>query len=153
MVSEQAPHNRPPQTVAQLKQQAKRLRSSLEVDGIAVTHSKSLELLASQLGYRDWNTAYAAAGNAGPVCPVSLGQTVEGRYLSRAFKGEVIGVKAIAPDRFRVTFSFDEPVDVVTFDSFSAFRKRVTCTVDRYGKTVEKTSDGRPHMEIQTSPN
>ncbi len=152
MISEQISNAFPSQTVAQLKQQAKRLRSSLEADGVVVTHSQSLELLARQLGHRDWNTAHAAAGNTKPACPVGLGQTVEGRYLSRNFKGEVIGIKAIAPSRFRVTFNFDEPVDVVTFDSFSAFRKRVTCTIDGRGKTTEKTSDGLPHMELRLPP-
>ena len=43
---------------------------------------------------------------------------------------------------------FDEPVDVVTWDSFSAFRRRVSCTIDRRGRTAERTSDGRPHMEL-----
>lgn len=133
-----------------LKDQAKRLRARLETDGTIIGHSKSLELLANQYGYKDWNTLHAAIGNRPPPSPVVLGAEVRGRYLGQSFKGEVIAVAALsAPDRFRVTFQFDEPVDVVTFDSFSAFRQRVTCTIDRSGRTAEKTSDGRPHMQLE----
>ncbi len=133
-----------------LKDQAKRLRVRLASDGTSISHSKSLELLANQYGYRDWNTLHAAIGNRPAPSPVALGAEVRGRYLGQPFKGEVIAIAALtAPDRFRVTFQFDEPVDVVTFDSFSAFRQRVTCTIDRSGRTAEKTSDGRPHMQLE----
>ena len=53
------------------------------------------------------------------------------------------------PGLSRMTLNFDEPVDVVTFDSFSAFRQRVNCTVDETGRTAAKTSDGRPHLELE----
>lgn len=133
-----------------LKDQAKRLRARLASDGTSISHSKSLELLANQYGYKDWNTLHAAIGNRPSHSPVALGAEVRGRYLGQPFKGEVIAIAALtAPDRFRVTFQFDEPVDVVTFDSFSAFRQRVTCTIDRSGRTAEKTSDGRPHMQLE----
>ena len=42
----------------------------------------------------------------------------------------------------------DDPVDVVTFDSFSAFRQRVTATIDEHGVSPSKTSNGRPHMVL-----
>ena len=42
----------------------------------------------------------------------------------------------------------DDPVDVVTFESFSAFRQRVHCNVDTSGRTLEKTSNGRPQVEL-----
>ena len=58
------------------------------------------------------------------------------------------GVFESDPSRMRLTLKFDEPVDVVTFDSFSAFRHRVNCVVDETGRSREKTSDGRPHMEL-----
>lgn len=133
-----------------LKDQAKRLRARLEADGTGISHSKSLELLANQYGYKDWNTLHAATGNRPLPGPVALGAEVRGRYLGQPFKGEVVAIAALtAPDRFRVTFQFDEPVDVVTFDSFSAFRQRVTCTIDRSGRTAEKTSNGQPHMQLE----
>ena len=132
-----------------LKAQARRLRATLAADGTPVGHGRALELLAHQHGYKDWNTLHAAIGNRPPPAPVAVGARVAGRYLSQPFAGEVIGVQALAtPDRFRVTLRFDAPVDVVTFDSFSAYRRRVTCTIDRAGRTAEKTSDGRPHMEL-----
>ena len=132
-----------------LKAQAKRLRATLAADGTPVGHGRALELLAHQHGYRDWNTLHAAIGNRPRPSPVAVGDRVRGRYLGQPFEGEVIGVQALAtPDRFRVTLQFDAPVDVVTFDSFSAYRRRVTGTIDRTGRTTEKTSDGRPHMEL-----
>ena len=133
-----------------LKAQAKRLRAELESDGHAVSPSRSLELLAHQYGFRDWNGLHAALGNrarSGP--PVTLGERVSGRYLGQTFAGEVIGVQALSPpDRYRVTVNFDEPVDVVTFDSFSAFRKRVSAVVDRNGVSAEKTSNRLPQMQL-----
>jgi hypothetical protein len=133
-----------------LKDQAKRLRSSLEGEGASISHSKALELIAKQYGLRDWNTLAAIAGNRPPLNPYMLGSRVSGHYLGQAFSGEIIGVQAISaqPGRYRITLDFDEPVDVVTFESFSAFRKRVSCTIGEDGCTVEKTSNGRPHLEL-----
>ena len=140
---------RPP-SIDALKNQAKRLRATLVSSDKPITHSKSLELLAHQYGYKDWNTLHAAAGNGPPTCPVSLADKVQGHYLGQPFKGEVIGVQALtSPDRFRVTLQFDEPVDVVTFGSFSNLRRRVSHIIDSTGKTAEKTSDGRPHMQLE----
>ncbi len=133
-----------------LKAQAKRLRAELEHDGHTVSHSRSLELLAHQYGFRDWNGLHAAIGNRarfGP--PVTLGERVKGRYLGQAFEGEVTGVAALStPDRYRITVDFDEPVDVVTFDSFSNYRRRVTSIVDRNGASAERTSNLQPHMQL-----
>ena len=137
-------------SIAELKGQARRLRARLASDGTSISHSKSLELMAHQFGYKDWNTLHAAIGNRPPPSPVSLGARVEGEYLGQRFAGEVIAIAALTtPNRFRVTVQFDEPVDVVTFDSFSAFRQRVTCTIDRLGTTAEKTSNGRPHLQLR----
>lgn len=64
-----------------LKDQARRLRSRLASEGDEVTHSKSLELVAAQYGYRDWNTLHAAVGNRPAFNPWMLGARVKGRYL------------------------------------------------------------------------
>ena len=138
-------------TINELKQQAKRLRADLEADDRGISHSRSLEMVAHQYGYKDWNTLHAAAGNEPPPSPVSLGQRVRGHYLGQAFEGEVSGVQSMvtAPDRFRVTVQFDQPVDVVTFDGFSNFRKRVMCVIDRAGQSAEKTSNGVPQMQLR----
>ncbi len=136
-------------SIEQLKEQARRLRAVLHSDGKSITHSQSLELLAHQHGFRDWNTLYAAIGIGVPPCPVSIGARVAGTYLGQSFEGEVIALETMTrPDRFRITLRFDEPVDVVTFDSFSNFRRRVSCIIDRSGKTIEKTADGRPHVQL-----
>jgi hypothetical protein len=130
-----------------LKAQAKRLRQALAEDGDFISHGEALELLAKQMGFRDWNTLHAAAGNR--PSPLQLGAKVSGTYLGQKFSGEIIGVEALSAGRWRVTIDFDEAVDVVTFDSFSAFRKRVTATVGGDGRSMEKTSNGRPQMEIR----
>ncbi|MBP1885414.1 glyoxalase superfamily protein [Sinorhizobium mexicanum] len=134
-----------------LKDQARRLRSRLASEGEQISHSKSLELVAAQYGYRDWNTLHAAVGNRPRFNPWMLGSRVKGHYLGQAFNAEILSAHAISaePGRYRLTFKFDEPVDVVTFESFSAFRQRVTATIDETGRTVEKTSNGRPHLELE----
>ena len=137
-------------SIENLKDQAKRLRAELEATGQPTGHSRSLELLAHQYGYNDWNTLHAAIGNRPPPSPVTIGARVQGQYLGQAFAGEVIGVRMLgASGKCRVTFDFDEPVDVVTFASFSNFRRRVSCVIDEHGVTAEKTSDGRPHLKLQ----
>ena len=133
-----------------LKDQAKRLRAGLATGGQDITHSKSLELLAGQYGFRDWNTLHAVVGNRPPLNPWMLGSRVRGHYLGQPFEATILGVQAVTAQtgRYRLMLDFDEPVDVVTFDSFSAFRKRVQCTIDETGRTVEKTSNGRPQVEL-----
>ncbi len=42
------------------KTMASRLRARLTGNGIEITHSQALEIVAAQLGYRDWNTCAAA---------------------------------------------------------------------------------------------
>ncbi|NNC11402.1 glyoxalase [Planctomonas sp. JC2975] len=42
------------------KAMARRLRARMDADGIPITHSHALELVAAALGHRDWNTAAAA---------------------------------------------------------------------------------------------
>lgn len=135
----------------ELKAQAKRLRSKLESDGATISHGKSLELLAHQLGYKDWNTLHAASGNRPPQASLKIGGRVSGHYLGQPFNAEILGIQAsTAADRSRVTLLFDRPVDVVTFDSFSSFRNRVTCNIGKDGKTVEKTSNGQPQLSLWT---
>jgi hypothetical protein len=134
-----------------LKDQARRLRKRFVDDGQAIGHARALELIAAQYGFRDWNTLHAKVGNRPPFNPWMLGARVRGHYLGQPFDAEVRGVQALSaePGRYRLTLHFDEPVDVVTFESFSAFRQRVSCTVDETGRSRERTSDGRPHLELE----
>ncbi len=133
-----------------LKDQAKRLRTALNARGGTLSHGHALERLAKQYGFRDWNTLHAALGNRPDFDPYALGSRVRGSYLGQPFEGRVIGVQAVLsrPDLHRLVLDFDEPVDVVRFESFSAFRKRVTCTVDASGCSPARTSDGRPQVEL-----
>ncbi len=136
-------------TLDALKSQAKRLRSELAQSGTELGHSRALELMAKQYGFKDWNTLHAAVGNRPQPAPVMLGQRLSGRYLNQPFEGEVIGVQAMAePGRFRVTLMFDAPVDVVTFEGLNNFRQRVSGVINRDGVTAEKTSDGTPHLVL-----
>lgn len=141
-------------SIEELKTEARRLRDSLAHSGAPVTHSRSLELVARQKGYRDWNTLHAAIGLAigsnrpeGP--PVEIGQTVRGTYLGQSFSAEVLGVQAqVHSGRWRITLDLEEPVDVVTFESFSSFRRRISATIGPDGKTLEKTSNGQPQLVL-----
>lgn len=130
-----------------LKAQAKNLRSSLAATGHAISHAQSLELLAKQLGQRDWNTLHAAVGNA--LRPLHLGQHVSGHYLGKPFTGKIISISDVGHGaRFRLTLRFDAPVNISKFDSMVIERIQVNATVDQYGRTTEKTSDGTPHVAI-----
>lgn len=128
------------------------MRSDLGDKDLSISHSKSLELIARQLGFKDWNTLHAAIGNRSTASPVHIGETVTGRYLGQSFTDNVLGVQAIAgASRFRLSLNLFEPIDVVTFDSFSSFRKRITCTIDRQGVSAERTSNGDSQMVLELS--
>jgi hypothetical protein len=47
-------------TIDETKTMARRLRVSLAARGRDIAHSEALELVAAQLGHRDWNAASAA---------------------------------------------------------------------------------------------
>ncbi len=127
------------------KAQARYLRANHAAQGREMSHSTALELVAKSYGHRDWNTLHAAIGNE-PRGPVHLGQLVPGHYLSQEFLGEVIAVEPRTDGTFEVTLALDKPVDVVTFDSFSNFRSRVRKVVGADGRSLDKTSDGMPHL-------
>jgi hypothetical protein len=76
-----------------------------------------------------------------PPFRIQVGDTVSGAYLKQPFTAQVLAVREIGGgSHYEVTLHFDEPVDVVTFDSFSAFRQRVNVTVDDTGVSPAKTS-------------
>ena len=137
-------------TLNDLKNQARHLRTRLETGGERISHSRTLELIAAQYGYKDWNTLHAATGNqAGPE-RLMPGAKVTGAYLGQPFSARVLGIQAItsSPGSYRISLDLDEAVDVVTFDSFSAFRKRVTGVIGTEGVSRERTSNGRPQLEL-----
>jgi hypothetical protein len=126
-------------SIDELKTQAKALRQSMAQDGHVMSHSKSLEILAKQLGYRNWNTLSALAGNH-KAFAYAFGQP---------FEGEVIGLRKVPnKHRFGVTIKFDVPVDVVKFEGMSNFRSRINIVVNENGISDDKTSDGQPHLKL-----
>lgn len=136
-------------TIESAKAHAKRLRTSLGRSGTEISHSKALELVAEQHGFRDWNTLHAAIGNTRPGPPVSVGQFISGDYLGKPFRGEILGVRAMGHhELFRITLRFDEPVNVSAFDSFEVLRRQVSANIDRNGTTPERTSNGQPQMAL-----
>lgn len=133
-----------------LKAQAKRLREAMTDHGETLSHSGALELVARQHGLRDWNTlaALSARPNEHPVQRLGVGDRVEGRYLNQRFAGTILALQPFGADLRKVTIHFDEPVDVVTFESFSAFRQRINAQIDEHGISPRKTSNGLPHLVL-----
>lgn len=137
-------HNR-----EQAKARARELRAEQARTGDPISHSQALELVARELGYRDWNIASARLSNE-PEMLLQVGDLVSGRYLKQTFSGRVLGVRELYDGAaFEVTIQFDEAVDVVEFDSFSNLRTRVTITVSPAGVSQARTSDGAPHMIVE----
>ena len=136
--------------VSELKAQARRLRARLAAEGLAISHSNSLERVAALYGRRDWNTLRADAAQL-QSSALKPGARLKGRYLSQPFSGEVVGACALTGDHTRLIIRFDAPIDVVTFKSFSAFRTRITATVGPAWRTAQKTSDGTPHLVIDSA--
>ena len=136
-------------TAASFKAEARLLREERASAGTPITHGAALDEVAHRHGYRDWNTAVAAVPER-VTAPVQVGDRVRGTYLSQSFVGLVIGVQLLSNGRhYEVTVKFDQPVDVVKSQLFSAFRHRVTATVDLRGISPARTSDGEPHMRLR----
>jgi len=132
-------------TSSDYKTQARRLRTALADDGIAISHSKALELVARQHGVRDWNTL-AAAGDpvpeaaAQPAAPFAVGDRVAGTFNGKPAQGRVIGMaETIKPTLWRTTVKFDPPVDVVTSELFSSERRRIEMVVGADGRSRRLT--------------
>jgi len=135
-------------SVAQMKAQAKRLRAALAAKGQDLSHSQALELLSAQYGFKDWNTASATASRPNHM-PFSVGDRVSGTYMQQPFDGEILSLSRVGPSgQYRVILQFDTPVDVVTFDSFSAFRSRVNVLIHPDGVAVKSTSNGEPYLRM-----
>ncbi len=137
-------------SLKELKQQARRLRAEIAKTSTPISHSQSLEMIAHQKGYKDWNTLHASMSNRSALEALGLGEVVEGKYMGQAFRGELVGIRTLKKGQsYYISIQADEPIDVVTFDSFSNFRRRLSCTVDQSGTSPAKTSDGQPHMVLE----
>mgnify|MGYP006906268657 CR=1 FL=1 len=134
-------------SAARAKEQAQLLRAKMAKDGSPIGHAKSLELVAHQHGFRDWNTMFAAIGNGGPK-DWAIGDKVSGTYLSQPFTAHVALVSSIQPGWFRLELHLEEAVDVVTSERFSNYRSRIRGVVGPKGHSVERTNNGKPHLQI-----
>lgn len=141
--------------VADFKDQAKRLRRAMAEQGADIGHSAALELVAKSHGQRDWNTLVGLARRDGetgtePALSVAVDGKVKGTYLGQPFEGRVVSLTRLpSGGLYRISVKFDRPVDVVTFDSFSAFRSRVDAVIDARGVSPRRTSNGLPQMVIE----
>ena len=132
-------------TRVQAKARARQLKAESDTP---ISLAAALEIVAKDMGFRDWNTASARLSNA-PDTNWQVGERVSGQYLKRNFTGRIHGVRELqAGSGYEVTIHFDEPVDVVDWDSFSAHRQRVTAFVSPEGISLSKTSDGVPHLTV-----
>lgn len=139
-----------PFTLDAAKAQAKALRQALQAQGTVVSHAQALELVARQHGARDWNTLHARLTQRNAPPDLALGRRVAGRYLGQAFTGEIVALSG--PDGYRhVEIKLDKPVDTVRFESFSNWRHRIRGTLDEEGRSHSKTSDGTPHLIVETA--
>ncbi len=130
------------------KRQARLLRIELANNGVTISHSQSLERTAQHLGFRDWNTAAARLSNH-PDIEVQVGDQVRGTYLKQHFTARVLSVTEQGNgSHYRLALDLDEPVDVVTFESFSNYRKRVHGQINARGESPAITSDGEPHLVV-----
>lgn len=137
-------------SILELKARAKRLRVELEKQGQNINHSGSLELIAREIGMKDWNTLFAAVGNKPPN--FYIGQKVAGEYLGQDFTAIIHGLDNIGKSSSgynRITLKFEEPVDVVKFDSFSNFRHRICATIYDSGNSPQRTSNGKPQLSVR----
>ncbi len=135
-------------TIAEAKALAKKLRAHLESQGRATSHAQALETVAHQHGYRDWNT-FCAVISAREEDPWEPGMRVQGTYLAQPFKGSIIAKMKQGPGWFRLVLDLDEPVDVVMFEGFSNYRRRIRGIVGPDGHSRERTSNGVPHLRVE----
>ncbi|CAH0140718.1 hypothetical protein SRABI111_00698 [Pseudomonas carnis] len=63
-------------SIQKAKQMAKSLRASLEKRNQEVSHSVALELVAQQLGYKDWNVASAMLPDENPQPAVTFDKAI-----------------------------------------------------------------------------
>ncbi|KQZ96110.1 hypothetical protein ASD64_18040 [Mesorhizobium sp. Root157] len=143
-----------PDAVQGHKAAAKRLRSALAEDGIAITHAKALELVAKQNGVRDWNTLAtqpaAAAAEQNATTPFAVGDQVAGTFNGRDARGRIIGLEeTIKPNLWRVTVAFNPPVNAATSQLFTAERRRVQMVVGADGRSRRLTGTETGVMKLK----
>lgn len=132
-----------------IKLQAKRLRQILAEQGTPLSHSQSLEIIAKQWGYSDWNTLNAILKTPDSPENLTIGDIVTGYYMGEPVEAEVLRVQTLGHgDAFNLTLKLDKRVDVINSEGEMSSKKKVRCTVGVTGKTVQKMADGTPHFVL-----
>ena len=141
-------------TIAGLKKRAKIKRKRMALKGNILSHSGSLEAVADDYGFKDWNTLSGTVIKRMAQCPVDEGDSVSGTYRGHKFTGTVLRIavrKFAFKNWYHLTIQLDDAIDVVEFDSFSALRRRIQCAVDETGVTSENLSNGEPMLSLELS--
>ena len=128
-----------PLTLENLKRQARRLRDHFAEKNIEISHSASLEALAKQHGYKDWNVLSALAKrlSENPAWP-ALDDKITGSYRGHTFTGKILKIKTAPLANTRgYTIRFDEAIDVVTSKHFTNFRQQINCILDQTLSSVD----------------
>jgi len=137
--------------VVQLKSQAQRLRHFLADKDIEISQASSLEALAKQYGYRDWNvlSALAKRQSSENNWP-EIGETVAGTYLGQDFTGKIIRQNVTdLPGAKAYTIRLEQPIDVVKSDKFSAFRQQINITLNN--QLISIDHEGQPNQVMVLS--
>lgn len=122
------------------------VRAEAAAAGRKVSRSAALERVAIGHGFTNWNALSARLAKTADR-PLQAGERVEGRYLKQPFTGVVVSAReAGTADALEVSIALDEAVDVVTFEAFSNFRRRIAATVSPGGVSFAKTGDGVPQL-------
>ena len=69
--------------IDEAKAQAKAPHAALQAQGNVISHSPALELLARQLGAKDWNSLHARLALVSAPPELALGDRVHWRYSAR----------------------------------------------------------------------
>lgn len=130
------------------KSAARDLRAQYSGKGTPISHGHALDLIAKAEGYRDWNgfSAFLKVQEARAL--PQIGDRITATYLGQNQTGEILKSDEMSQGRTRITILLDEAVDVVKFDSFSAYRQRITSVIGEHGESFDKTSDGNPVLKI-----
>lgn len=139
--------NTPLPNLHQAKAQAKTLRADMAEQGTKLGHAQALEQVAHRHGFRDWNALYAAIKDL-PPGSWAVGDAVTGHYLSQPFDGTILAATPLRPGWFRLEIDLNQPIDVVTSAHFSNHRTRLRGDVGPDGHSMDRTSDGTPHLII-----
>ena len=139
------------------KARARALRELAGKRGEQLSHSAALELVAGSMGFRDWNAMRASlahgvrASSAFDIARLAPGVPISGAYMGQPFTGRIVSCGPQG-DKCSIAIQLDNPVDTVTFGSFSNMRRRVRGVVGKDGRSDEVNSLGHHHLTVRVFP-